>query len=64
MYVMGLDIGTTCTKALLTDEKGQVTSVESSGYPLISSGCRIEQCTSGKTYLPDEPAGVRYQKNA
>ncbi len=43
MYVMGLDIGTTCTKALLTDEKGQVTSVESSGYPLISSGCRIEQ---------------------
>lgn len=43
MYVIGLDIGTTCTKALLTDEKGQVASVGTSGYPLISNGCKIEQ---------------------
>lgn len=43
MYVIGLDVGTTCTKALLTDDKGNVFAVGSSGYPLISSGCRIEQ---------------------
>ncbi|MBO5070321.1 MAG: hypothetical protein J6C37_08165, partial [Roseburia sp.] len=43
MYVIGLDIGTTCTKALLADEQGNVLSVGSSGYPLISNGCRIEQ---------------------
>lgn len=43
MYVIGLDIGTTCTKALLADDKGNVLGVGSSGYPLISDGCRIEQ---------------------
>lgn len=43
MYVIGLDIGTTCTKALLADEKGKVLAVGNSGYPLISSDCRIEQ---------------------
>lgn len=43
MYVIGLDIGTTCTKALLADKKGNVLGVGSSGYKLISDGCRIEQ---------------------
>lgn len=43
MYVIGLDIGTTCTKALLADDKGNVLGVGSSGYPLISNGCEIEQ---------------------
>ncbi len=43
MYVIGLDIGTTCTKALLADENGRVAAVGSSGYPLLSEGSHIEQ---------------------
>ena len=43
MYVIGLDVGTTCTKALLADDQGNVVSAGSSGYPLLSSGSRIEQ---------------------
>lgn len=43
MYVIGLDIGTTCTKALLADDKGNVLGVGSSGYKLVSDGCKIEQ---------------------
>jgi len=43
MYVIGLDIGTTCTKALLADDQGNVLGVGSSGYTLISNGCKIEQ---------------------
>ncbi len=43
MYVIGLDIGTTCTKALLMDDKGTVLGVGSCGYPLISDRCKIEQ---------------------
>ena len=43
MYVRGLDVGTTCTKALLADEQGHVITVGSSSYPLISSGSHIEQ---------------------
>lgn len=42
-YVIGLDIGTTCAKALAVGEDGQVLAQESAGYELISSGCRIEQ---------------------
>ena len=44
MYVIGLDIGTTCTKALLADDKGNVLGISSSSYSLISNGCKIEQC--------------------
>lgn len=43
MYILGLDIGTTCTKALLADDKGNVLGVGSSGYRLLSNGCKIEQ---------------------
>ena len=43
MYVIGLDIGTTCTKALLSDADGKILSVGSSGYPLLSDGSHIEQ---------------------
>lgn len=43
MYVIGLDIGTTCTKALLADDEGRVAAVGSSGYSLISKGKKIEQ---------------------
>ena len=41
--VIGLDLGTTCTKALVVDENGQVLSQGSQGYPLISDGAKIEQ---------------------
>lgn len=41
--VIGLDIGTTCAKALAVDAKGAVVGQGSSGYRLHSSGCRIEQ---------------------
>ena len=43
MYVIGLDIGTTCTKALVADEQGRVAAVGSSGYELISKGSHVEQ---------------------
>lgn len=41
--VIGLDVGTTCTKALVVDENGQVLSQGSQGYPLHSDGKKIEQ---------------------
>lgn len=41
--VIGLDVGTTCTKALVVDENGNVVSQGSQGYPLISDGLKIEQ---------------------
>lgn len=43
MYVIGIDIGTTCAKALLADDEGNIFGVGSSNYPLISHGCKIEQ---------------------
>ena len=43
MYIIGLDIGTTCTKALVADVQGRVIAVGNSGYSLISSGCHVEQ---------------------
>lgn len=45
-YVIGLDIGTTCTKALVADDQGNVCGIGSSGYSLISKGNRIEQKAS------------------
>ena len=42
-YVIGIDVGTTCTKALLVDEAGAVAGQGSEGYALISSGSCIEQ---------------------
>ena len=42
-YVIGLDIGTTCTKALAVAETGEVLGAGSSGYRLFSEGSRIEQ---------------------
>ncbi len=42
-YVLGLDIGTTCAKALIVDEGGLVVGAGSHGYGLISSGAVIEQ---------------------
>lgn len=35
-YVIGLDIGTTCTKAVVIDEKGTIVGQGSSGYKLIA----------------------------
>lgn len=41
--VIGLDLGTTCCKALVVDEYGAVIAQGSQGYPLISQGAQIEQ---------------------
>ena len=41
--VIGIDVGTTCTKALVVDELGTVLSQGSHGYGLISNGSCIEQ---------------------
>lgn len=41
--VIGIDVGTTCTKALVVDAQGAVLSQGSKGYDLISSGGCIEQ---------------------
>lgn len=43
MYVIGLDIGTTCTKALAVDDRGQVAAAGSSGYELFSRGGCVKQ---------------------
>lgn len=42
-YVIGIDIGTTCTKVLVVDELGKVVGQGSKGYPLHSRGLQIEQ---------------------
>ena len=42
-FVIGIDVGTTCTKALVVDEQGTVIRQGSKGYDLISSGSCIEQ---------------------
>ena len=42
-YVIGLDIGTTCTKAVVVDELGKIAGQGSSGYVLITEGDGIEQ---------------------
>ena len=41
--VIGIDVGTTCTKALLVNEQGQVIGQGSESYELISKGSCIEQ---------------------
>lgn len=41
--VIGIDIGTTCTKALVVDEQDAVIGQGSQGYELISNGVCIEQ---------------------
>lgn len=44
MYVIGLDIGTTGTKALLVDTaNGEVLGKGYQGYPLVTQGARVEQ---------------------
>ncbi len=43
MYVLGIDIGTTCTTVVVLAKNGEVVSTGSHGYQLISSGSHIEQ---------------------
>lgn len=41
--VIGIDVGTTCTKVVVIDENGKIIGQGSQGYELISSGDCIEQ---------------------
>lgn len=41
--VIGIDVGTTCTKVVVVDETGKIIGQGSQGYELISSGDCIEQ---------------------
>ncbi|MDD6094782.1 MAG: FGGY family carbohydrate kinase [Clostridia bacterium] len=43
MYILGIDVGTTGTKALLIDEKGNVVAGGYKEYKLISDGVRVTQ---------------------
>jgi sugar (pentulose or hexulose) kinase len=43
MYVIGIDVGTSGTKAVLLDRKGNVSGHGFQGYKLYSEGNRIEQ---------------------
>ncbi|HOF95241.1 MAG TPA: FGGY family carbohydrate kinase, partial [Clostridia bacterium] len=43
MYFLGVDIGTTGAKALLTDEKGAVLGKGHETYRLVSKGSNVEQ---------------------
>lgn len=61
--VIGLDVGTTCTKALVVDEFGQVIAQGSQGYPLISDGAKIEQraedwVSAAKTAISQAVSGL------
>jgi len=49
MKYIGLDVGTTGAKALLTDEKGNVLGKGYAGYRLITNGNCIEQCADDWT---------------
>ena len=42
-YVIGIDVGTTCTKVVVIDENGKIAGQGSQGYNLISCGDAIEQ---------------------
>lgn len=42
-YVIGLDIGTTCTKCVVIDRDGKIVGQGSSGYELLSQGNCVEQ---------------------
>lgn len=42
-YVIGIDVGTTCTKVIAIDQNGKIVGQGSQGYSLISSGDKIEQ---------------------
>ncbi len=42
-YVIGIDIGTTCTKVIVIDEQGKIAGQGSRGYSLISAGDGVEQ---------------------
>ncbi|HHT65295.1 MAG: xylulokinase [Caldicoprobacterales bacterium] len=43
MYVLGIDIGTTCTKAIVLSRNGEVVSTGSHGYRLITKDSHVEQ---------------------
>lgn len=43
-YIIGIDVGTTCTKVIAIDEDGRIAGQGSQGYELISSGACVEQC--------------------
>ncbi len=42
-YVIGIDIGTTCTKVVCIDNNGKIVGQGSKGYSLLSLGNRVEQ---------------------
>lgn len=42
-YVIGLDIGTTCTKCVLIDYTGKIAGQGSHGYALYTDGDKVEQ---------------------
>lgn len=42
-YVIGIDVGTTCTKVIVIDEKGKIAGQGSQGYSLLSAGDHCEQ---------------------
>ena len=43
MFVIGIDIGTTCTKALVLAKDGRIAASGSRGYELIRNGRHVEQ---------------------
>ena len=42
-YVIGIDVGTTCTKVIVIDNHGRIAGQGSQGYELISTGVCVEQ---------------------
>lgn len=56
-YVIGIDIGTTCTKVILIDRNGKIRGQGSKGYSLITSGPCVEQ--SAEDWIDAATEGIR-----
>lgn len=46
-FVLGIDVGTTCTKVVVIDETGAIAGQGSKGYSLITAGNQVEQQAQG-----------------
>lgn len=60
-YVIGIDVGTTCTKVVVIDQLGNIAGQGSSGYRLISCDDRIEQ--NAQDWIEAVCAGIRQATN-
>lgn len=56
-YVIGIDIGTTCTKVVVIDRRRKIVGQGSKGYSLITAGSHVEQ--SAEDWIDAAADGIR-----